>query len=42
MDDHLIYALTLIALALVKAGHTFGLGAYWEQIPIVQRYSVLR
>jgi thiosulfate dehydrogenase [quinone] large subunit len=42
MDDHLIYALALIALALVKAGHTLGLGAAWEKIPLVQRYPTLR
>jgi thiosulfate dehydrogenase [quinone] large subunit len=42
MDDHLIYALAVIALALVKAGHTLGLGALWERIPLVQRYGILR
>jgi thiosulfate dehydrogenase [quinone] large subunit len=42
MDDHLIYALVLIALALVKAGHVLGLGQIWERIPLVQKYSVLR
>jgi thiosulfate dehydrogenase (quinone) large subunit len=42
MDDHLIYALVLVALALVKAGHVVGLGRVWEQLPIVQRYSALR
>jgi thiosulfate dehydrogenase [quinone] large subunit len=42
MDDHLIYALVLIALALVKAGHTFGLGAMWDRLPIVQRYEALQ
>jgi thiosulfate dehydrogenase [quinone] large subunit len=41
MDDHLIYALTLIALALAKAGHTLGLGAAWEKIPLVQRHPTL-
>jgi thiosulfate dehydrogenase [quinone] large subunit len=42
MDDHLIYALVLVALVLVEAGHTLGLGAAWERIPFVQRYSALR
>lgn len=42
MDDHLIYALVLIALVLVKAGHVLGLGQIWERIPLVQRYSALR
>ena len=42
MDDHLIYALVLIALALAKAGHTLGFGSLWDRFPIVNRYAVLR
>jgi thiosulfate dehydrogenase [quinone] large subunit len=41
MDDHLVYALVLIALALVKAGHTLGLGAEWERIPFVKKNPAL-
>lgn len=42
MDDHLIYAMTLVALALLGAGHFLGLGRQWEQLPIVRRYAFLR
>jgi thiosulfate dehydrogenase [quinone] large subunit len=42
LDDHLIYALVLVALVLAKAGHTLGLGKVWERLPIVKKYSVLR
>ena len=42
MDDHLIYAMILIALALAGAGTTFGLGKYWERLDWVSRYGVLR
>jgi thiosulfate dehydrogenase [quinone] large subunit len=35
MDDHLVYALVLVGLALVGAGHTLGLGKAWERIPVV-------
>ena len=42
MDDHLIYALVLVLLAAIGAGHTLGLGARWEQIPIVRRNPWLR
>jgi thiosulfate dehydrogenase (quinone) large subunit len=42
MDDHLIYALVLVALALAKAGHVLGLGRIWENLPLVQRYRALR
>jgi uncharacterized membrane protein YphA (DoxX/SURF4 family) len=31
MDDHLIYALVLIGLALVGAGDSFGLGRWWRR-----------
>jgi len=42
MDDHLIYALVLVALALANAGHVLGLAQAWERIPLVQRYRALR
>ncbi|MEO7234748.1 MAG: hypothetical protein ABIW80_05180 [Lapillicoccus sp.] len=42
MDDHLIYAVTLVALLLTGAGHTWGLGRSYERRAIVQRYPVLR
>jgi len=42
MDDHLIYALALVTLALANAGHVLGLGQVWERIPVVQKHSVLR
>lgn len=41
MDDHLIYALVLIALALGDAGRTLGLGGWWQQTSLVQRWPVL-
>jgi thiosulfate dehydrogenase (quinone) large subunit len=42
VDQHWVYALALITFPLVKAGHTLGLGATWERLPIVRRYSFLR
>lgn len=41
MDDHLVYALVLVGLALVHAGDTWGLGARWRQTDLVQRYPIL-
>jgi thiosulfate dehydrogenase [quinone] large subunit len=41
MDDHIIYALVLIGLAAVGAGSTLGLGNWWAQTKVVQRYSWL-
>jgi thiosulfate dehydrogenase [quinone] large subunit len=42
MDDHIIYALALVLLALVGAGKTFGLGKQWERIPFVQEHGWLK
>ena len=41
MDDHLVYALVLVLLALVGAGTTFGLGAQWKRLAIVRKYRWL-
>ena len=38
MDNHIIYALVLIGLALVGAGNTLGLGRWWTQTTLVRRY----
>jgi thiosulfate dehydrogenase [quinone] large subunit len=42
LDDHLIYAATLIGLALVGAEDTLGLGRLWGRVPIVQRWPWLK
>lgn len=41
LDDHIIYALVLIGLALVGAGNTLGLGRWWTRTSLVQRFSWL-
>ena len=41
MDNHIIYALVLIGLALVSAGNTLGLGRWWTQTPLVHRFPWL-
>lgn len=41
MDDHLIYALVLVALALGNSGRTLGLGAWWQNTRLVQRWPAL-
>ncbi len=41
MDDHIIYALVLIGLALVGAGNTLGLGRWWANTSLVQRFPWL-
>jgi thiosulfate dehydrogenase [quinone] large subunit len=41
MDDHLIYAITLIGLLLVGAGKTLGLGNAWIKTTLVRRFRWL-
>ncbi|WP_212723122.1 DoxX family membrane protein [Nocardioides jishulii] len=42
MDDHLVYALVLGLLALMGAGRYLGVGSYWEKLPFVKRFPILR
>lgn len=42
MDDHLIYALVLVVVALTAAGRTLGFSTMWERIPLVSRYGFLK
>lgn len=42
LDVHLLGALTVVALALLNAGNTWGLGRWWGSTKIVKEYPVLR
>jgi thiosulfate dehydrogenase [quinone] large subunit len=42
MDDHLIYGLVLVGLALVSAGDALGLGRWWGETSLVRRFPVLK
>jgi len=42
MDDHLVYALVIVAAALLHNGETAGLGARWARLPLVRRFPALR
>jgi thiosulfate dehydrogenase [quinone] large subunit len=42
MDDHIIYALALIVLALMGAGRFIGLGRQWEQLTFVKNHGWLK
>jgi len=37
IDYHIIYALAVIAVALLYAGNTWGFGKLWAKLPFVQR-----
>jgi thiosulfate dehydrogenase [quinone] large subunit len=42
LDDHLLSAVTVVALTLLGAGNTWGLGHWWTSTELVKRYPVLR
>ena len=42
MDDHIVYALVLVALALAGAGPTWRLGRAYDRLSLVRRYPALR
>ncbi len=42
LDDHILGAITVVALALVNAGDTWGLGRWWSRTETVKKYAVLR
>jgi thiosulfate dehydrogenase (quinone) large subunit len=42
MDDHLIYAMILVVLALLGAGETLGLGKVWGRLSMVERFGFLK
>ncbi|MFE7705563.1 hypothetical protein ACFU6I_07130 [Streptomyces sp. NPDC057486] len=41
-DYHVIYAVTLIAVAAAGAGATWGLGRLWARLPVVRDHTWLR
>ncbi|MFF4412034.1 hypothetical protein ACFYY8_05845 [Streptosporangium sp. NPDC001559] len=42
VDDHLVYSVVLVALALADAGDTLGIGAWWGRTPLVRALPLLR
>jgi thiosulfate dehydrogenase (quinone) large subunit len=42
IDDHLLLGLTLVALALLNAGDTWGLGRWWARRDLVRHNPYLR
>ncbi|MBR8744423.1 hypothetical protein [Nocardiopsis sp. MG754419] len=42
MDDHIVYALVLVGLALVRSADTLGLGRRWGATAVVRRFPALR
>ena len=42
LDEHLVYAAILLGLVFVDAGKYWGLGEWWGNTKLVQKYSVLK
>jgi thiosulfate dehydrogenase (quinone) large subunit len=42
LDDHIIYALVIISLYHLNAGEFFGLGKWWRETKLVQKYPILK
>ncbi|MFC4783417.1 hypothetical protein ACT8ZV_03015 [Nocardioides sp. MAHUQ-72] len=42
IDEHVLGAITVVALALLNAGDTWGLGRWWSRTELVRKHSVLR
>jgi thiosulfate dehydrogenase [quinone] large subunit len=42
MDDHIVYAVVLVALAIYGAGRYVGLGRQWESLSLVKRFPILK
>lgn len=42
LDDHVVYALVLLGIAVVGAGRYLGLGGWWERTALVRRFPILR
>jgi thiosulfate dehydrogenase (quinone) large subunit len=42
LDDHLVYAIVLVGLALIGAGNTLGLGKLWGNLELVKRNPWLK
>ena len=41
MDNHIIYAIVLLGLAVVGAGNTLGFGRWWTRTNLVRRFPWL-
>jgi len=42
LDDHVVYAIVLVGIAVVGAGRYLGFGRRWEQLGFVQKYPIFR
>ena len=41
VDEHVVYFVVLIGIAIVGAGRYLGLGRYWERFEVVKKHPIL-
>jgi len=41
IDDHIVYMIALILLAIIGAGQWIGLGKWWSELSFVKKYPIL-
>ena len=42
IDEHILGAITVVALAMLNTGNTWGLGRWWSSTDVVQKHPALR
>ena len=42
VDDHIVYAIVLVGLALANAGDVLGIGRWWGSTELVRRFPILK
>jgi thiosulfate dehydrogenase [quinone] large subunit len=42
IDEHILGAITVVALAMLNTGDTWGLGRWWSSTDVVQKHAALR
>ena len=42
VDEHVVYAMALVVIAMLGAGRYLGLGERWEHTALVKRFPVLK
>jgi thiosulfate dehydrogenase [quinone] large subunit len=42
LDDHIIYILVMLVLYFGESGRFLGLGSWWNNLPLVQKYSIFK
>ena len=42
LDEHIIYAVILIGIAILRPGEVFGLGRAWSETEVVKNYPILQ